>query len=334
MVFSDDAIEEVREELLQLDGVLVWVNPIQDGRDRTQLDALLREAAAEGVWVSADPDTILRMGTKEVLVRTRNLGWGTDTHLYETVAEFVDRFPARLMADHVRVLKQHRGNGGQGVWKIELVDDGTGANSATKTPPRDSPVRVQHADKRDARVHEMLLGGFMDSCAMYFSNSGCVIDQAFQARLAEGMVRCYLSATKSSGLSPVAERPPPVNDRNNTRSRDARLSCHGGASDACVPGVEDEDGERVGAPDEGSSQPRRRGDAGHLGRRLFIRAQDRDGRRYLRLVRDQRQRGVAISRDGEPQAGRSRPGGHDRIEGFTTINILGRSRSRVVNQFE
>ena len=192
VVFSDDAIDAVREELLQLDGVLVWVNPIQDGRDRTQLDALLREASARDIWVSAHPDTILRMGTKEVLVRTRNLGWGTDTHLYETAAEFRDRFPARLAADHVRVLKQHRGNGGQGVWKVELVDAATGAKPTTETPPHDAPVRVQHADKRDARVDEMPLGHFIESCAQYFSDSGRIIDQAFQARLSEGMVRCYL----------------------------------------------------------------------------------------------------------------------------------------------
>jgi hypothetical protein len=192
LVYSDDAIEEVREELLQLDGVLVWVNPIQDGRDRTNLDALLREAAAQGIWVSAHPDTILRMGTKEVLVRTKNLGWGTDTHLYETAADLRDQFPARLAADHVRVLKQHRGNGGQGVWKVELVKRAARSNARTETPAQHSRVRVQRADQRDGLVDEMSLGGFIDSCAPYFSNSGRIIDQAFQGRLSEGMIRCYL----------------------------------------------------------------------------------------------------------------------------------------------
>jgi hypothetical protein len=108
------------------------------------------------------------------------------------VAEFRDRFPARLAADHVRVLKQHRGNGGQGVWRVELVDAATGAKPPPETPPHDAAVRVQHADKRDARVDEMPLGYFIESCAQYFSDSGRVIDQAFQARLSEGMVRCYL----------------------------------------------------------------------------------------------------------------------------------------------
>jgi hypothetical protein len=39
--------------------VLVWVNPIHEGRNRALLDALLREVAARGVWVSAHPDVIL-----------------------------------------------------------------------------------------------------------------------------------------------------------------------------------------------------------------------------------------------------------------------------------
>ena len=76
VVFAEDVAGQVREQLLQCDGVLVWVNPIQDGVDRSRLDPVLRDVASKGVWVSAHPDTILTMGTKEVLYRTRRLGWG------------------------------------------------------------------------------------------------------------------------------------------------------------------------------------------------------------------------------------------------------------------
>ena len=35
-VYNDDFLDEVREQLLGVDGVIVWVNPItEDGRDRT-----------------------------------------------------------------------------------------------------------------------------------------------------------------------------------------------------------------------------------------------------------------------------------------------------------
>lgn len=105
-VYDEEYAEEVRAQLLQVDGVLVWVNPLQDGKSRHALDALLRDVASEGPWVSAHPDTILAMGTKEVLVRTRCLGWGTDTHAYDSMLSFREAFPARLAAAGPRVLKQ------------------------------------------------------------------------------------------------------------------------------------------------------------------------------------------------------------------------------------
>src|SRR5258708_27306345 len=72
-IYADDMAEDVREQLLKLDGVLVWVDPISDGQNRTQLDAILRVVASRGVWVSAHPDVILKMGVKEVLYRTKHL---------------------------------------------------------------------------------------------------------------------------------------------------------------------------------------------------------------------------------------------------------------------
>jgi len=117
VVYSDDETEAVQRHLLQLDGVLVWVNPIEKGLDRSKLDPLLREAAGAGVFVSAHPDVILRMGTKEVLVETRAMSWGTDTYIYRTFDQFRHELPARV-ADRPLVLKQHRGMGGQGVWKV------------------------------------------------------------------------------------------------------------------------------------------------------------------------------------------------------------------------
>jgi len=95
-IYADDTADDVREQLLKLDGVLVWVDPIYDGQNRTQLDAMLRDVASKGVWVSAHPDVILKMGVKEVLYRTKHLGWGTDTHLYRSARAFNDQFPQRL----------------------------------------------------------------------------------------------------------------------------------------------------------------------------------------------------------------------------------------------
>jgi hypothetical protein len=77
-VYDEKFADEVRQPLLVVDGVLVWVDLIHEGKMRTALDPLLREVAA-GPWVSTHPDVVLQMGVKEVLYRTKRLGWGTGT---------------------------------------------------------------------------------------------------------------------------------------------------------------------------------------------------------------------------------------------------------------
>ena len=182
-IYDESFADSVREHLLAVDGVLVWVNPIQDGRNRAGLDALLRDVAAQGVWVSAHPDVILKMGTKDVLYHTRAMGWGSDTALYQTAEAMRAELPTRLAAGP-RVIKRNRGNGGQGVWKVERLEP--------------SPmVKVLDATKEISE--ELTLDDFIRRCAEYFDN-GSVIDQAFQPRLGEGVVRCYMAGDRCAGF--------------------------------------------------------------------------------------------------------------------------------------
>jgi uncharacterized protein DUF6815 len=189
-VYDEEFAEEVREQLLAADGVLVWVDPIHQGKTRAALDALLRDVASRGPWVSAHPDVILKMGVKEVLYRTKHLGWGSDTHLYRSAAEFGAAFPRRLQLSGPRVIKQNRGNGGQGIWKVEQIPTRTGALET---------VRVLHA-QRGSVPHDLPLREFMALCEAYFTWGGCIIDQPFQPRLPDGMIRCYMVTDKVVGF--------------------------------------------------------------------------------------------------------------------------------------
>ena len=200
-LYRDDCCDAVRRQLLQVDGVLVWVNPEEGGRDRSMLDAMLREVAAAGVFVSAHPDAILKMGTKEVLYETRTLGWGCDTHRYRSSADLRRELPARLAAGGARVLKQNRGHGGDGVWKVELADrvgtastNGGGAMSVGETR-----LRVRHA-KRGSGEEVMPMSALCARFEPYFSGHGCMIDQPYQPRLPEGMIRCYLVQDRVAGF--------------------------------------------------------------------------------------------------------------------------------------
>jgi hypothetical protein len=214
-MYHDDFRDDVREQLLKVDGVLVWVNPLEGGGDRSVLDGLLREVASAGIFVSAHPDVILKLGTKEVLYRTRDIGWGCDTHVYRSMADLHRELPSRLASGDTRVLKQYRGNGGDGVWKVALAGDkGSGGHgSANASSPADETfVRVQHA-KRGCVEEKMLLSEFIERCTPYFVGDGRMIDQAYQVRLPEGMIRCYLVHDKVAGFGHQAVNalyPPPA----------------------------------------------------------------------------------------------------------------------------
>ncbi|HLY88675.1 MAG TPA: Cj0069 family protein [Acetobacteraceae bacterium] len=222
-VFDESLAEEVRAQLLAADGVLVWVDPLHDGKDRSVLDALLRDVAANGPWVSAHPDTILKMGTKEVLHRTRHLGWGTDTQLYRTATEFDVEFPARLRSAGPRVLKQNRGNGGQGVWKVEAL---AGSDAGAL-------VRVLEA-RRGSLPEDLSLAAFMVRCRGYFAGGGCIIDQPFQPRLPDGMIRCYVGVDRVVGFGHQLIKaliPPPPEGPDSPGAQPGPRIMHGASAE-------------------------------------------------------------------------------------------------------
>ena len=72
------------------------------------------------------------------------------------------------------------------MWKVERPSP-TGAKL----------VRVLHA-QRGSIPQDMPLEEFMARCEPYFGCGGCIIDQPFQPRLPDGMIRCYMGATRSS----------------------------------------------------------------------------------------------------------------------------------------
>lgn len=184
-LYNRAQIDGLKALLLTVDGALVWVNPIDaEGYSREPLDAMLLEVASAGVLVSTHPDVILKLGTKDVLVDTRDLGWGSDCHRIDSMTQLRTQLGDRLRGGATRVLKQWRGHSGIGVWRVQGPDDETALRS-------DSLVRVRHAPRgsveRETTFEEMV--GLM---APYFEGRGHMIDQEWQPRMTEGMVRCYL----------------------------------------------------------------------------------------------------------------------------------------------
>jgi hypothetical protein len=217
-VYCEEMQDEFHAQLMKLDGALVWVNPLEGDRTREKLDALLRDVAATGRFVSAHPDVILKMGAKEVLHHTRHLGWGTKTQLYRNVEEFRNGFPDQLLSAGPRVIKQNRGNAGQGVWKVEWQSGGN------------TPVVTVLEARRGSMPETLRLGDFLSRCEGYFGWGGCIIDQPFQPRLSDGMIRCYMGVEKVVGFGVQKIKaliPPPPEGPDAPAAQPGSRNMHG-----------------------------------------------------------------------------------------------------------
>jgi len=183
-IYGDDFCDEVLQQLMGVRGVLVWHNPIEGGRDRRKLDAMLREASSSGVFISTHPDIIFKLGTKDVLLAVRDLPFGSDVYRIDSLAQLNTELPARL-AIGVRVLKQARGHSGIGIWRIDQ-------RAADR-------YAVRHAQR--GSLEELLdFAGVRQRLDPYFDDGGHLIDQAWQPRMVEGMTRAYLVGDRVAGF--------------------------------------------------------------------------------------------------------------------------------------
>src|SRR6476620_10769053 len=88
VIYHDSIAGKLAKELTGYRAILVWVNPLEKRHDRKILDALLDELAGKGCFISAHPDTILKIGTKEILYRVRETEFGGDIKLYRSFEDF------------------------------------------------------------------------------------------------------------------------------------------------------------------------------------------------------------------------------------------------------
>jgi hypothetical protein len=185
--FHDNIASEIETRLDKVDFILVWYNPFEKGADRSGLNVMLKRLADQGVRISTHPDMIEKIGTKDVLYRTRHMPWGSDVLRYSSI-ETMQLGLLESLTRGPRVVKQLRGQSGDGVWQVRLSDAVSGLSLA-----------VRHA-KRGSSEQLMTFADFLALCRPYFAHSGAMIDQAYQPRLHEGMIRCYLVGNKVVGF--------------------------------------------------------------------------------------------------------------------------------------
>jgi hypothetical protein len=70
----------------------------------------------------------------------------------------------------------------------------------------------------------------MARCEIYFAWGGCIIDQPFQPRLPEGMIRCYMAANKVVGFGHQLIKaliPPPSDGPDSPAAQPGSRNMHG-----------------------------------------------------------------------------------------------------------
>jgi hypothetical protein len=184
LAYFDENAEALVARLESFDAVLVWINPVSDGRDRSEVDRALREASRADVFVSTHPDVIDRMGTKDVLVATRELGLGGDVRSHGSPTALAENLVDCLAHGGARVLKPVRGNDGQGVLKVSTGEDRS--------------ILVRHA--ADDRAERVSLDELILRLSPHFSSQGRIIDQPFNTNPDAGMVRCYMVRERVAGF--------------------------------------------------------------------------------------------------------------------------------------
>ena len=185
--YHDSLSNVLSKELTKYNAILVWVNPIEQQNDRTMLDAMLKNLSEQGCLVSAHPDTILKIGTKEVLYKVKNEEFGMDVNLYHSFDDFKEKFLHSVDSNGIRILKQYRGNGGNGVFKVDV----TGMNQ--------NRISITSATQGDQEL-VMSIDDFYTTFEPYFQSGSMLIDQEWNKNIVNGMVRCYLSGNKVAGF--------------------------------------------------------------------------------------------------------------------------------------
>ena len=121
------------------------------------------------------------------MYKTREMEFGGDIKLYKTFEDFKERFLNPGKQTEIRILKQYRGNGGNGVFKIDATDI------------KNNRIGITHATGDDGE-RILTIEDFFEEMNIYFTNNGVLIDQEWNPNIINGMVRCYLTGTRVTGF--------------------------------------------------------------------------------------------------------------------------------------
>ena len=210
------------------------------------------------------------------------MSWGCDTHLYATAQEFREQFPRPSGRGEARVLKQYRGNGGNGVWKVELIPSFAPAHRADPIPTRPPLGPRAASGMRSGAVSRRacLLGDFLARCEPYFARFRPHHRPGLSGAPAGGDGPLLSRAGQGRRIrTPVDQRPVPRAARRRPgEAPQPGPRLYHPPDHARLPAGQGEDGSGVAArPAARCSTSTREVAARDLGRRLPLRPEDGAG---------------------------------------------------------
>lgn len=186
--YSDENRGEIyRHVLNHADAYISRINP-GNLQDETGYFQMLRELVHQGIAGLPHPDAMINYGAKNAVERLK----GTelvpkDVHAYYDLGVLKEEFP-KIITKGVRVLKQNRGSAGEGIWRVELLDEDKIVDGVAKFS-----AQVKLTEAKDNHTEVQTLGEFLDFCSQYLEgNNGMVLDMPFFPRIAEGEVRLLM----------------------------------------------------------------------------------------------------------------------------------------------
>lgn len=189
LFYSDHEKESIFHHVISTaDAYVSRINP-GNLKDEHHYFEMLRKLVDHGVVGMSHPDAMIGYGAKDALVKLRDTNLvPTDTFAYYTMLEFKNSFPKSL-ATGERVLKQNRGSTGEGIWRVQLIDQE--AIDETGHVNLHAMIKCTEAKDNHSEIHT--LKEFIDFCEQYIvGENGMLIDMKFLPRIKEGELRIFM----------------------------------------------------------------------------------------------------------------------------------------------
>ena len=193
--FDDEKREEITDHVKETsDAYISRINPGNLPNGENVYHDTLRDLSKAGVIGMPHPDAMMKFGAKDALCKLASTDLvPDDTYAYYTVEELHDTFPKSLSYG-VRVLKQNRGSTGEGIWRVELVDEDVKVAPGESVPLQ---AKIKCTEAVDNHVEFHNLGEFITFCEQYIvGENGMLVDMRFLPRIKEGEIRILLVGEK------------------------------------------------------------------------------------------------------------------------------------------